>query len=74
MKTLLVILLGLIISGCAANKNIETHKGKLPFIEATTTKEKLKAIPDLDQPVITVAVYRFTDLTGNLSRKLIGNH
>ena len=64
MKTLLVILLGLIISGCAANKNIETHKGKLPFIEATTTKEKLRSIPDLDQPVITVAVYRFTDLTG----------
>ena len=64
MKTLLVILLGLIISGCAANKNVEITKGKLPYIEATTTKEKLRAIPDLDQPVITVAVYRFTDLTG----------
>jgi len=64
MKTLLVILLGLIISGCAANKNIEITKGKLPYIEATTTKEKLRAIPNLDQPKITIAVYRFSDLTG----------
>ena len=65
MKTILVILLGLIISGCAANKDIEINKGKLPYIEATTTKEKLKAIPKLDgQPKITIAVYRFSDLTG----------
>ena len=64
MKTLLVILLGLIISGCAANKNVEITKGKLPYIEATTTKEKLRAIPNLDQPKITIAVYRFSDLTG----------
>jgi len=65
MKTILVILLGLIISGCAANKDIEGYKGKLPFIEATTTKEKLRAIPKLDgQPKITIAVYRFSDLTG----------
>ncbi len=40
MKILLVILLGLVLSGCVANKNIESYKGKLPFIESTTTKEK----------------------------------
>ena len=65
MKTLLVILLGLFISGCAANKQIEAYKGKSPYVEGTTTKERLNALPKLDgQPQITVAVYRFTDKTG----------
>ena len=65
MKTLLVILLGLFISGCAANKQIEVYKGKSPYVEGTTTKERLNALPKLDgQPQITVAVYRFTDKTG----------
>ena len=27
MKTLLIILLGIIVSGCAANKQIEVYKG-----------------------------------------------
>ena len=64
-KILIAILLGCSLSGCATNKDIESYKGKLPFIEATTTKEKLRAIPKLDgQPKITIAVYRFSDLTG----------
>ena len=54
MKTLLVILLGLIISGCAANKNVEITKVKLPYIEATTTKEKLRAIK---APRITLIIF-----------------
>ena len=37
----------------------------MPYVEGTPTKELLMAIPELDgQPKITIAVYRFTDLTG----------
>ena len=65
MKILLVILLGFILSGCAANKEIATYKGKAPFVEGTTTSDRLINLPDLDnQPIITIAVYRFTDQTG----------
>ena len=65
MKILLTILLGILLSSCAANKQIDVYKGKSPYIEGTTTKERLNALPKLDgQPQITVAVYRFTDKTG----------
>lgn len=65
MKTLLVILLGLVLSGCQTGKEIEIYKGKTPYIEGTTTKDRLMAIPDLDgQPKITIAIYSFTDQTG----------
>ena len=65
IKILITLLLGLILSGCQTTKDVEIYKGKLPFIESTTTKDKLKSIPDLDgQPIITIAVYRFTDQTG----------
>ena len=57
MKTLLVILLGLVLSGCAANKQIEIYKGKSAYVEGTTTRDRLKAIPKLDgQPKITIPV------------------
>ena len=65
MKLLLTILLGIILSGCAANKEYEIYKGKAPYVEGTTTSVSLANIPDLDnQPIITIAVYRFTDQTG----------
>ena len=65
MKTLLVILLGIILAGCATNKEYEIYKGKAPYVEGTTTSVRLANIPDLDnQPIITIAVYRFTDQTG----------
>ena len=65
MRTLLIILLGLILSGCAANKEIEVYKGKAPYIEGSTTSDRLLNIPDLDnQPKITIAVYAFIDKTG----------
>ena len=65
MKILLTILLGIILSSCATNKQIDVYKGKSPYVEGTTTKERLNALPKLDgQPQITVAVYRFTDKTG----------
>ena len=64
-KILAALLLGLTLTSCATNKEMEIYKGKAPYIEGSTTKERLEALPDLDgQPIITIAVYRFTDQTG----------
>ena len=65
MRILLIILLLVILSGCASTQQKPAIKGAEPFIEGTTTIEKLREIPDLDnQPQITIAVYEFTDQTG----------
>jgi len=54
-----------ILTGCAASGQHNIKHGAEPYIEGTTTIEKLIEIPDLDnQPVITIAVYSFTDQTG----------
>ena len=55
-----------LLTGCAStgNKSQYTNVSE-PYIEGTTTTKKLQEIPDLDnQPVITIAVYEFTDQTG----------
>ena len=65
MKLLQIILVGLILTGCASTKQTVTFKGDMPYVEGTPTRDLLLAIPELDgQPRITIAVYRFTDLTG----------
>ena len=53
-----------LLTGCASNgQNIK--KGADPYIEGTTTIERLRELPNLDnQPMITIAVYQFTDQTG----------
>jgi len=64
-KILIALLLGCTLTSCQTAKNVEIYKGKAPFIEGTSTKDRLIALPDLDgQPKITIAVYRFTDQTG----------
>ena len=64
-KILIALLLGCTLTSCQTTKNVEIYKGKAPFIEGTSTKDRLIALPDLDgQPKITIAVYRFTDQTG----------
>ena len=64
-KILIALLIGFTLTGCQTTKDIEIYKGKAPFIEGTSTKDRLVAIPKLDgQPKITIAVYRFTDQTG----------
>jgi curli production assembly/transport component CsgG len=62
----MIILLGIILTSCASsNKKVNTYKGDLPYVEGTPTSELLESIPDLDnQPKITIAVYAFTDKTG----------
>lgn len=58
--------MGIVLSSCASttSKNTNTFKGSMPYVEGTPTHELLKDVPELDQPMITIAVYRFTDLTG----------
>jgi len=61
-----ILIVGLVLTGCATNgTNTKTFKGSMPYVEGTPTNELLQAVPELDgQPKITIAVYRFTDLTG----------
>jgi curli production assembly/transport component CsgG len=64
-KILMTIAMVFALTGCQTTKDIEIYKGKSPYIEGTSTKDRLIALPDLDgQPKITIAVYRFTDQTG----------
>ena len=64
-KIIIALLIGLGLTGCQTTNNYEVYKGKSPYIEGTSTKDRLIALPDLDgQPKITIAVYRFTDQTG----------
>ena len=61
----MTILLGIILTSCASTKKVDTFKGDMPYVEGTPTSELLTSIPDLDnQPKITIAVYAFTDKTG----------
>ena len=66
IRLLQILMVGFVLTGCATNgMNTKTFKGDLPYVEGTPTNELLQAIPELDgQPKITIAVYRFTDLTG----------
>jgi len=65
LRTLVIICMGLILASCASTKSTVTFKGDMPYVEGTPTKELLMSVPELDgQPRITIAVYRFTDLTG----------
>ena len=63
---IVLITLTLLLSGCQTSQgNKSTYKGSMPYIEGTPTIDLLHDIPDLDnQPVITIAVYDFTDQTG----------
>tara|TARA_B100000902_G_scaffold262123_1_gene248344 strand:+ start:1381 stop:2178 length:798 start_codon:yes stop_codon:yes gene_type:complete len=62
-KILLVLGVVLVLSGCAGSKKFILH-GSLPYAEGTPTTELLMAVPELNQPVITIAVYKFPDRTG----------
>jgi len=66
IRLLQILIVGFVLTGCATNgTNTKTFKGDMPYVEGTPTNELLQAIPKLDgQPKITIAVYRFTDLTG----------
>ena len=70
METIPQVAIGLLLicllGGCASSGNNGQYTNvEQPFIEGTTTIKRLHEVPDLDnQPVITIAVYEFTDQTG----------
>ena len=73
MEYLAVALLSCLVGACGMNQKAEPIQGDMPFIEGTPTKVLLHEIPDLinvptdgdGNPVkITVAVYKFPDVTG----------
>ena len=64
IKILLMIIALCGLNGCAKNAN-KVNINDSPFIESTSTKHQLMAIPELKgQPQITIAVYSFPDMTG----------
>ena len=79
MEYLAIVLLSCLVGACSVNQKTEAIQGDMPFIEGTPTKTLLQEMPDLvntptdgeGNPVkITVAVYKFPDVTGQ--RKQVG--
>lgn len=62
MKILLVILIAILLSGCATvpPKNFTGD----PKLSISPIQKKFDEIPELDGPIITIAVYNFLDKTG----------
>jgi len=54
--------MALIVSGCAPT--IKNVKWDDPVVAGSHMEQKLKHLPELDGPIITIAVYSFTDKTG----------
>ena len=79
MEYLAVALLSCLVGACSMNQKTEAIQGDMPFVEGTPTKTLLQDMPELvnmptdgeGNPVkITVAVYKFPDVTGQ--RKQVG--
>jgi curli production assembly/transport component CsgG len=79
MEYLVIALLSCLVASCGVNQKTEAIQGDMPFVQGTPTKTLLQEMPDLvnvptdgeGNPVkITVAVYRFPDVTGQ--RKQVG--
>ena len=79
MEYLAVALLSCLVGACGMNQKHEAIQGEMPFVQGTPTKELLQDMPSLintptdgeGNPVkITVAVYKFPDVTGQ--RKQVG--
>ena len=62
----LLVALGLFcgLAGCSTTNQPDILYGDLPASITTSTVESLYAIPKLNQPKITIAVYNFPDRTG----------
>jgi len=79
MEYVAVILLSCLVGACSMNQKTEAIQGDMPFVQGTPTKTLLQEVPPLvnvptdgeGNPVkITVAVYKFPDVTGQ--RKQVG--
>lgn len=63
MKIIALIILALLLTGCAA---LEYERGVQDPIALTPRESLMAKIPALDGPPITIAVYGFRDLTGQM--------
>jgi curli production assembly/transport component CsgG len=63
MKIIALIILALLLTGCAA---LEYERGVQDPIALTPRESLMAKLPALDGPPITVAVYGFRDLTGQM--------
>lgn len=63
MKIIALIILALLLTGCAA---LEYERGVQDPIALTPRESLMAKLPALDGPPITVAVYGFKDLTGQM--------
>jgi curli production assembly/transport component CsgG len=79
MEYLALALLSCLVGACSVNQKTEAIQGDMPFVQGTPTKTLLQDMPELinvptdgeGNPVkITVAVYKFPDVTGQ--RKQVG--
>ena len=67
MKKVITILALLMLSGCALMQKHEMDEGKVihkPEATNSVLKEEFNEIPPPVGPKVTVAVYKFSDLTG----------
>ncbi len=79
MEYLALALLSCLVGACSVNQKTEAIQGDMPFVQGTPTKTLLQEMPKLintptdgdGNPVkITIAVYKFPDVTGQ--RKEVG--
>ena len=66
MKILAVIISLGLLGGCAMNPSLQTLKDSetSPTVQASPIQERLEDVPAIDGEKITIAVYQFSDKTG----------
>ena len=66
MKLLALILATSLLGGCAVGPSIQTLRDTeiSPTVQASPIQQRLEDVPELDGEKITIAVYSFTDKTG----------
>ena len=66
MRVLAAILILALLGGCAMNPSLQTLRDSetSPTVQASPIQDRLEDVPALDGQKITIAVYQFTDRTG----------
>ena len=66
MKALAAILALALLGGCAMNPSLQTLRDSevSPTVQSSPIQKRLEDVPELDGEKITIAVYSFTDKTG----------
>ena len=62
IKILMALIIGCGLAGCQTTNNYEIYKGKAPYIEGTSTKNRLIAIPDLEDFFISLSIFSSSEI------------